>query len=97
MSDPLIKTRESVEVFEPDYRYASRDDIRAVTLNQLAKLEVDLHTLRLIFVANGSNPASLIAADKPIGPEIEKVGAAIVRLEKYFSTVLNVEVPKYEG
>jgi len=80
---------DSVERFTPDYKYLSKEDLRAVTRNQLAKLESDLHSLRVVLVANGHNPNVFIAPQKTVGSEIGRVEAVIAKLEEYFSEVLN--------
>ena len=84
------KVVEEVEVatFDPDYKYASFEDIKAITVNQLAKLEVDLHALRMAFIANGENPHALVGPGRPIGEEMSKITNAILLLESYFNTVL---------
>jgi hypothetical protein len=74
--------------FVSDYKYANTDSIRNVTINQLAKLEADLHSLRMVYVANGENANSLVAPNKTIGQEMALVIGAIKNLEDYFASVL---------
>jgi len=79
---------EEPKVFVPDYKYAGVDNIKAVTVNQLAKLEADLHSLRMVYVANGQNPDVLVASNRTISQEISAVVSAIRNLEAYFASVL---------
>jgi hypothetical protein len=94
MSDAFLNiptrtvVKDEVRTFEPDYKYASPEDIKNVTVGQLAKLEVDLHSLRMAFVANGENPNTLVAQNRTIGDEISKVESALAQLENYFASVL---------
>lgn len=91
-TDPFIPTRtvvkEEERTFEPDYKYADPSEIIAVTKSQLAKLEVDLHALRMALVANGENPDALVGPNRTLGSEISRVSGAIKTLESYFSSVL---------
>ena len=91
MSDK--KTVEEVVVeepqgFVPDYKYTAPDNIKAVTVNQLAKLENDLHALRIVCIANGGNLNTRVSEHRTIGEEIAAVKAAISNLEDYFASVL---------
>jgi len=76
------------EVFSSDYRFASKDDIRAVTVNHLAKLEAELHTLRMAYVANGKNANLLVAPERPLGGEMVRIKTSIHELSTYFAEVL---------
>ena len=78
----------SAPVFASDYKYADESDIKAVTEDQLAKLEVELHTMRMMFVANGENPDVMISAGRKIGEEMQKVETVIANLEAYFAAIL---------
>ena len=63
--------------FVPDYRFASREAIREATLHQLAKHEVELHTLRMIYYAKGENPDIPVAPNRTLGQEIVSVSAPL--------------------
>jgi len=79
------------DVFVPDYRYASAAEIHNVTVNHLAKLEAELHTLRMAFVANGRNANLMIAPDRRLGAEMQKIEASIIELSVFFKPILNPE------
>lgn len=92
VNDPKIPSTagsDEPERFDPDYKYASEDDIRAVTRSHLSKLEVELHTLRMAYIANGRNPNVMIRPNRKIGDEIRGVQHSIDQLEEYFSRVLD--------
>lgn len=74
--------------FVPDYRFASRDDIREATRHQLAKLEVELHTLRIIYYAKGENPDIPVTQNRTLGQEMLSVSNAIDRLYSYFEDII---------
>jgi len=78
------------KTFTSDYRFASADDIRAVTINHLAKLEAELHTLRMAYVANGKNPDMLLGPERPIGGELVRIKDSIESLAAYFKDLLVV-------
>lgn len=80
--------REEETVFIPDYKYADNEALKNITVQHLAKLESDLHSLRLLFVANGENPDALISQNRTIGQEMERVQETIKKLEMYFSSIL---------
>ena len=86
-----VEVKESQEVFVPDYKYVSSAEVKEITRGQLAKLEADLHSLRMVYVANGKNPNILIGQNRPIQVEMDKVTATIRELESYFSEVLSDE------
>jgi len=86
---PVAQEEPKKDVFVPDYRYASAADIHNVTVNHLAKLEAELHTLRMAFVANGKDPNLMIAPDRRLGAEMQKIEASIVELSEFFKAVLN--------
>ncbi len=91
-SGPAMPSRGSqVErvAFAPDYKYAEEAEIRKVTTDHLSKLEIELHTLRMVYVANGGNPDLLIGPNRKLGEEITKIEATIRELEEYFHAVLN--------
>jgi len=77
------------ETFTSDYRFASADDIRAVTVNHLAKLEAELHTLRMAYVANGKDPDIPLAPNRPIGGEMVRIKDSINVLSEYFQDILS--------
>jgi hypothetical protein len=92
--DPLptrVEVKESAEVFVPDYKYATAGSILEVTVNHLARLEADLHSLRMVYVANGKNPHALIAPNKTVAAEMAKISGVISELEDYFSGILEHE------
>lgn len=74
--------------FAPDYKFASASDIRALTINHLAKLEAELHTLRMMFIANGRNPNLIVRPERTLGSEMQKIQESIKTLSEYFRTVL---------
>ncbi len=74
--------------FVTDYRFATPDDIRNLTINHLAKLEAELHTLRMAFVANGMNPNLVIGQGRKLGAEMQKIEQSLVELSEYFRPVL---------
>lgn len=76
------------ESFMYDYRFTSPADIRTVTINHLSKLETELHTLRMAFIANGRNPDLMIGQDRRLGTEMEKLEESIKELSMYFRTIL---------
>ena len=58
---------------------------------QLAKLEAELHVIRMTYIANGSDPAMLIRAggkDRTIGEEMANLIGTIRSLEMFFASVL---------
>lgn len=77
--------------FVPDYKYVHDDDLRKITVTQLAKLEADLHSLRLIFVANNRNPNTIVGPNKTIQSEMEKIVDTIKSIEEYFSEIIENE------
>lgn len=79
---------EEEKTFLPDYKYADSDSIKAVTTQQLAKLEVDLHSLRLVLIANGGNSEALIGQNRTLGAEISRIESTIKTVENYFSSIL---------
>ena len=74
--------------FAYDYKYADVTDIQNVTRGQLAKLEVDLHSLRMAVIANGGDESAVIGPNRTLATEIARVNEAINTLESYFSEVL---------
>jgi len=76
------------EGFLPDYRFASPDEIRALTINHLAKLEAELHTLRMAYVANGKNANLMIGKDRKLGTEMQRIEQSLEDLPAYFRSVL---------
>lgn len=73
--------------FIPDYKYATDEQIQEVTRNHLAKLEVELHTLRMAFVANGENPNLQVAPGRTIVDEMNRTKSAISTLENHFQAI----------
>jgi hypothetical protein len=93
MDNDIVPTttevRDAVERFVPDYKYATKADIRSLTASQLAKLEADLHNLRIMFVANGKNPDVRLNDHTTLADEMNKVLRLIHLLEEYFAEVLS--------
>ena len=85
---PEPEVEPAPEMFVSDYRFASDEDIRAVTVNHLAKLEAELHTLRMAYIANGKNADALLAPKRPIGGEMVRIKHSIEALSEYFANVL---------
>lgn len=79
---------ESVRKFESDYRFATNDDICQVTKAQIAKLEAELHRMRILFIANGENPNQRVSEVATLGQEIARLEEVIDRLASYFENVL---------
>ena len=88
MDDSLVPDKNSLPPFVSDYRYASEADIRAVTLNHLATLEAELHTLRMAFVGKGQDPNILVAADRTIGLAMKELEASINAISEHFAVIL---------
>jgi len=84
---PVVE-EEKPRKFSADYKFASEEVIRNVTVTQLAKLEAELHQLRIVFYANGENPNMMVAPKRTIGQEVQNVMDSIERLSEYFSSVL---------
>ena len=89
---PPLQEKEVVEKpvrkFTPDYKYMSSEDVKAITVGQLAKLEAELHTLRIVYFAHGENPDVMVAPNRTIGQEIQNVMGSLLRISDYFSAVL---------
>lgn len=79
---------DSDTIFVPDYKYLPMDEVKNITVQQLKKLEADLHTLRLLFISNGENPSILISQNKTLGQEMKRTTDTIKKLESYFASVL---------
>lgn len=79
---------EDVERFDYDYKYVSREEVKNITVSQLAKLEADLHNLRMMFVANGRNPDLQINEARTVVEEMKTIAKVIEELEGYFAEVL---------
>mgnify|MGYP003704955007 CR=1 FL=1 len=66
----------------------TNDTLKNITSQHLAKLEADLHTLRILYVSNGENPDAMISQNRTIGQELERVSSTIAKLEEYFASIL---------
>ena len=75
--------------FEPDYKYVTKDVLKNITVNQLAKIEAELHNLRLIYVANGENPNMVLANGRSIIAEINSTIELLNNLSEYFEAILD--------
>lgn len=91
MNDQFVSSASpDVKGFVFDYNFASPEDIRNLTKNHLAKLEAELHTLRMAYVANGRNPELMIGQGRKLGTEMQKVQDSIKELTVTFQSVLDV-------
>lgn len=91
MKETIKKTEDKVKKagFVPDYRYATLGQIVDTTRNHLAKLELELHMLRMLFVASGENPNVTIGNNRRVVDEMDKLKKTISVLETYFVAVLS--------
>lgn len=86
---PSWDREETVESrFAPDYKYATAGEIKNLTERHLAKLEGELHTLRMAYVANGRDRTSQVRPGVTICDEIDRLEGLITELGEYFEAVL---------
>ena len=78
-----------VRKFKPDYKFASNEMLKTITVNYLAKLESDLHNLRIIYFANGENPGAVLGNGRLLTDEINSTTELLDKLSTYFETILN--------
>ena len=80
---------EETQSFQFDYKYATPSEIQGLTKSQLIKLEMELHNLRLAYVAHGMNDEAKVNPTTTISKEIERVETLISNVENYFGSVLS--------
>lgn len=76
-----------VRKFEPDYKYITKDALKSITVSQLAKLEADLHTLRLLYLLNGENDNLLLPDGRSVVAEINLKIEILNRMSEYFESI----------
>lgn len=87
-SKKTVEIPSSQKTFVPDYKYVSAEDIAKLTVTQLAKLEADLHSLRVLFIANDENPDVMVGNGRTLKQEIDSITALIEKIETYFVDVI---------
>ena len=72
-----------------DQRYADPRAVKNVTLDQLAKIELEIHNLRIAYVVHGFDEAVKVGSQGgTIGTEMARLAQAIVNIEAVFDDVL---------
>ena len=87
---PTVPEEQTLPFNPLDQRYVATKVIKALTVEQLSKLELEQHNLRLAYVAHGYNAdIKFDQSNSTIGTEIERIGNAIHNIEKVFGSVLD--------
>ena len=84
-----LHKKETPVTFNPlDQKFLNPAVIREETLKTLAGIELQIHRLRMIFVANGEDEETVIEDGKKVTDEISRLGKVMEDIQKKFADVL---------
>lgn len=85
----IVNEKDTPVTFNPlDQKFLNPAIIREETLKTLAGIELQIHRLRMIFVANGEKEDTVVEDGKNVVEEISRLEKVIDDIQKKFADVL---------